>query len=101
RAADTKRASVVIMDITGVRIVDASVAATLVRAASALRLLGTEVIITGIRGAVADTLVDLGIDLAGIVTRGTLQSGIAYARQRTGEASSVAPSGRRPPRDVA
>jgi anti-anti-sigma factor len=85
--AQARRAGIVIIDITGVRIVDSSVAATLRRAASALRMLGAEVVITGIRWAVAETLVELDLDFAGTVTRGTLQSGIAYARQRTGEAS--------------
>jgi anti-anti-sigma regulatory factor len=85
--AETRRVGIVIIDITGVRIVDSSVAATLTRTASALRMLGTEVVITGIRWAVAETLVELDLDFTGTVTRGTLQSGIAYARQRTGEAS--------------
>ena len=51
-------------------------------AAQAARLLGAEVILSGIRPEVAQTLVSLGTDLSGITTRGTLQSAIAYALGR-------------------
>lgn len=71
-----------ILDITGVQIVDTHVANALVRAAQAVQLLGTQVILTGIRPDVAETMVSLGIDLGHIVTRSTLQSGIAYALGR-------------------
>lgn len=70
---------VAIIDITGVSTVDTQVASALIDAAAAVRLMGTEVIITGIRGRVAQTLIGLGVDLTGIVTRRTLQSGIVYA----------------------
>lgn len=71
--------AVAIIDITGVPIVDTMVANGLLRAAQAVRLLGAEVILTGIRPEVAQTLVGLGTDLGGIITRSSLQSGIAYA----------------------
>ncbi|WP_438036195.1 AAA family ATPase [Sorangium sp. So ce204] len=87
--ADTS-AQVVILDITGVKGVDSSVAATLVRAATALRLLGAEAVITGIRGHVSQTLVSLGIDLSETVVQGTLQRGIAYALRKTGQARQLA-----------
>lgn len=76
------RARTAILDITGVAVVDTEVANALLRAARAVRLLGAEVILTGIRPDVAQTLVNLGTDLEGIVTRATLQSGIAFAMQR-------------------
>jgi rsbT co-antagonist protein RsbR len=76
------RAKIAILDITGVAVVDTQVADALLRAARAVRLLGAEVILTGIRPDVAQTLVGLGTNLDGIVTRGTLQSGIAFAMQR-------------------
>lgn len=79
------RTHVVIIDITGMKHVDTSVASTLIQTAGALRLLGAQSVLTGIRAEVAQTLVGLGIDLGSIVTRGTLQSGIAYALSRTGE----------------
>lgn len=74
-----RRVSAVILDITGVGVVDTQVANALLRAAQALRLLGARVILTGIRPEVAQTLVGLGVDMSSIITRGSLQSGIAFA----------------------
>lgn len=77
------RAKTVIMDITGVQIVDTHVANALIQAAQAVRLLGARVVLTGIRPEVAQTLVGLGVDLGTIVTYSSLQSGIANTlRQR-------------------
>lgn len=75
---------VAILDITGVRVVDAQVASALLNAARAVRLLGAEVILTGIRAEVAQTLVHIGADLSDLTTRSTLQSGIAYALKLLG-----------------
>ncbi|MCG8348074.1 MAG: PAS domain S-box protein [Chloroflexales bacterium] len=75
-------ANVVVLDITGVSVVDTQVANALIRAAQAVRLLGAQVVLTGIRPEVAQTLVGLGVDLGGIITQSTLQSGIASAFQR-------------------
>ena len=77
-----RSAAIVILDITGVKVVDAQVAAALVRVAQAARLLGAEVVLTGISSGVARSLVDLGAELHGIVTCGTFQSGIAYVMRR-------------------
>lgn len=79
---ETHRARIAILDITGVPVVDTGVANALIRAAQAVRLLGSEVVLTGIRPEVAQTLVGLGISLTDIVTRSSLQSGIAYAFAR-------------------
>ncbi|MGK3994849.1 AAA family ATPase [Sorangium sp. So ce1024] len=98
RGVSETGAQVVILDVTGVRGVDSSVAATLLRTASALRLLGAEAVITGIGPRVSQTLVGLDIDLGGTVVQGTLQRGIAYAIRRTGEAprlGGASPRGRR------
>jgi rsbT co-antagonist protein RsbR len=73
------RAQVAILDITGVPLVDTQVADGLIRAAQAVKLLGAQVILTGIRPEVAQTLVGLGTGLDGIITRSTLQSGIEFA----------------------
>jgi rsbT co-antagonist protein RsbR len=70
---------VAILDITGVPVVDTQVANALIHAAQAVKLLGAQVVLTGIRPEVAQTLVGLGADLGGIITRSSLQSGIAYA----------------------
>jgi rsbT co-antagonist protein RsbR len=73
------QAQVAILDLTGVRTVDALVADTLLQAARAARLLGTEVVLTGLRPDVARTLVGLGTNLEGIVVRNNLKSGILHA----------------------
>lgn len=72
-----RQAQVVIVDITGIRVVDTQVANTLIQAARAVRLLGARVMLTGIRPEVAHTLISLGVDLSDLDTAGTLQSGIA------------------------
>ncbi|AUX23236.1 serine/threonine protein kinase [Sorangium cellulosum] len=79
-------ARVVIIDVTGIKEVDQRVANALISAANALRLLGAQAVLTGIRGEVARALVGLDVDLERIVIRGTLQSGIAYAVRRAGAA---------------
>jgi PAS domain S-box-containing protein len=75
------RVPIVIIDITGVSVVDAQVANTLVQATQAARLLGTQVVLTGMRGGVARALVGLGVELSGITSRKTLRDGLASARE--------------------
>jgi rsbT co-antagonist protein RsbR len=75
------QAALVILDITGVQVVDTQVAQTFIQAAQAVRLLGAQVMLTGIQPQIAQTLVQLGVDLSGIITRGSLQAGIADALQ--------------------
>jgi rsbT co-antagonist protein RsbR len=72
-------ADVVIMDITGVPVIDTGVANYLLQSARAARLLGSTVVLVGIGAEIAQTIVQLGIDLTGIVTRANLQSGIEFA----------------------
>jgi anti-anti-sigma regulatory factor len=76
--AESNAASV-ILDITGVPVVDTQVANALFHAAQAVKLLGAQVILTGIRPEVAQTLVGLGVELNNLITRSRLQDGIAYA----------------------
>lgn len=78
----TYAADIAILDITGVTVVDTQVANALLRAAQAVRLLGARVVLTGIRPEIAQTLVGLGADLSEVITRSSLQSGIAYAISR-------------------
>jgi rsbT co-antagonist protein RsbR len=68
-----------ILDITGVRAVDADVADALIGAARAARLLGARVVLSGLKPEVARTLVLLGADLGDIATVATLQTAIAHA----------------------
>jgi PAS domain S-box-containing protein len=79
RGLEETRSPVAIIDITGVAVVDEHVANTLLQSAQAARLLGTQVILTGIRAGVARSLVSLGVGLTGVNTRKTLQEGIALA----------------------
>lgn len=72
-------ADVVIIDITGVPVVDTSVANHLMRTAQAAGLLGSRCVLVGIRPEVAQAIVNLGVDLSRVVTRGDLQGGIDYA----------------------
>ncbi len=69
----------VVLDITGVKIVDTQVANVLIHATRAVNLLGAKVILTGIRPEVAQTIVGLGIDLGRLITYSSLQQGIAHA----------------------
>lgn len=75
-------ASLAILDITGVKVMDTQVAGALLHAAHAVRLLGAQVVLSGIRPEIAQTLVHIGIDMRDIVTRGTLQQAIAFALER-------------------
>jgi PAS domain S-box-containing protein len=79
------RASWVIVDLTGVPVVDTQVAEALIRSAQAVRLLGAEVMLTGIRAPLAQTLVALGANLSNVATQSNLQAGIAYALVRVGQ----------------
>jgi PAS domain S-box-containing protein len=78
------RARIVILDITGVPIVDSGVAAYLNKTIMAARLKGTRTIVTGISEAVAETIVDLGIDWSGIETMSDLRTGLRSAIAETG-----------------
>lgn len=76
------RAHSAILDITGVPVVDTQVASALVRAANAARMLGAQVVLTGIRPEVATALVSSGAELRGVVTFSTLEQGIAFAEDK-------------------
>ncbi len=81
-AVDDQNAEIVLLDITGVPVVDTQVANVLLQCAKAVRLLGARMVLTGIRPDVAQTIVALGIDLGDIVTRANLEEGINYALRR-------------------
>jgi rsbT co-antagonist protein RsbR len=73
------QAETVLVDISGVRVVDTQVADALLRAARAVQLLGAQIILTGISAEVAQTIVHLGADMGRIMTRANLQDGLRYA----------------------
>ncbi len=75
-------AQIVIIDITGVPVVDTSVASYLIRAVQATQLLGCQSILVGISPEIAQTLVGLGVDFSRITTRATLQNGLEYGLKR-------------------
>jgi rsbT co-antagonist protein RsbR len=73
-----------IIDITGVPTVDTLVAQHLLKTVTAIRLMGADCIISGIRPQIAQTIVHLGIDLQGISTKASLADALALALARTG-----------------
>jgi rsbT co-antagonist protein RsbR len=84
RGIRTNRAKVVVIDITGVPSVDATVANHLVQTVEASRLMGATVIITGLSSEIAQTLVTIGVDLTKMKTTGDLQGGIEEAERLLG-----------------
>jgi anti-anti-sigma factor len=79
-----QRAQVLIVDITGILVVDTQVANYLLESAQAARLLGAQVILVGIAPEVAQTIVQLGVDLSSIITRSTLKDGLQFAMSSRG-----------------
>jgi rsbT co-antagonist protein RsbR len=79
-----KRARIVVMDITGVAAVDSKVANHLIQAVAAARLMGANVIVTGVSADVAQSLVALGVDLRSIRTMNDLQGGLEEAERMLG-----------------
>lgn len=78
-AVERTRTHTVLVDVTGMALIDHAVASRLVETAKAVRLLGARTILVGIRPEIAQTLVGLGLSLEGLTTRADLQSGVAYA----------------------
>jgi rsbT co-antagonist protein RsbR len=75
------QADTVILDITGVSVVDTQVANALVQTAQAVRLLGAQILLTGIGPTMAQTLVHLGADLQSMQTWASLQRAVAHVLQ--------------------
>ena len=75
---------IVLLDITGVPVVDTAVARHLLETVAAARLLGADVLIVGLSSRTAMTLVQLGIDLSHVTTRATLAKGLEFAFRRLG-----------------
>ncbi|SEL16991.1 rsbT co-antagonist protein RsbR [Pseudoxanthomonas sp. GM95] len=77
---------IAIIDITGVPTVDTLVAQHLLKTVTAIRLMGADAIISGVRPQIAQTIVHLGLDLQGITTKANLADALALALKRTGQA---------------
>ncbi|WP_327312277.1 STAS domain-containing protein [Streptomyces sp. NBC_01235] len=79
-----QQARFAILDITGVPTVDSLVAQHLMKTVAAVRLMGAECVVSGIRPAIAQTMVHLGLDLGTVLTRSSLADALAYALHRLG-----------------
>jgi rsbT co-antagonist protein RsbR len=90
-AIQSNRARVVVIDITGVAAIDLNVANHLVQTVEAARLMGASAIITGLSSKIAQTLVDLGVDLSMMKTVGDLQGGLEEADRLIGYRASGSP----------
>jgi rsbT co-antagonist protein RsbR len=77
-----------IIDITGVPTVDTLVAQHLLKTVTAIRLMGADCIISGVRPQIAQTIVHLGVDLTGVTTKANLADALALALKRTGNTLS-------------
>lgn len=83
-AIRANRAKVAVIDITGVAAVDTKVANHILQTVAAAKLMGATVIVTGVSAEVAQTLVNLGVDLNKLRTIGDLQGGIEEGEQLLG-----------------
>ncbi|WP_276615618.1 STAS domain-containing protein [Streptomyces sp. A1136] len=84
QAIQDEDAQVAIIDITGVPTVDTAVAQHLMQTVRAVRLMGADCVISGIRPTIAQTIAQLGIDLSDILTRATLAEALSEAMKITG-----------------
>jgi rsbT co-antagonist protein RsbR len=75
---------IAIIDITGVPTVDTLVAQHLLKTVTAIRLMGADAIISGVRPQIAQTIVHLGLDLQGITTKANLADALSLALKRGG-----------------
>ena len=76
--------STAIIDITGVPTVDTQTAQHLLKTVTAIRMMGAECIISGIRPQIAQTIVHLGVDLQGVTTKATLADALGLALKQSG-----------------
>jgi rsbT co-antagonist protein RsbR len=83
-AVVAKEANLAIIDITGVPTVDTVVAQHLLKTVSAARLMGAECIVSGIRPQIAQTIIHLGVDLTGVITKASLADALRIALQKKG-----------------
>jgi rsbT co-antagonist protein RsbR len=75
---------IALVDITGVPTIDTQTAQHIIDTISAVHLLGAQIVLTGVRPIIAQTLVHLGIDLSGVTTRSSLAAGLIVAMDSLG-----------------
>lgn len=92
RIVDTE-AELAIIDITGVPTVDTLVAQHLLKTVTAIRLMGADCIISGVRPQIAQTIVHLGVDLQDVTTKATLADALSLAMKRLGYTTTKIKSG--------
>jgi len=90
-AIQSSRAKVVVIDITGVGTIDQAVANHIFQAVEAAQLMGASAIITGLSAKIAQTIVELGVDLSMLTTAGDLQGGLEEAERILGLGATDAP----------
>ncbi|WP_434385936.1 STAS domain-containing protein [Melittangium boletus] len=90
-------AEIAILDITGVPTVDTLTAQHLIKTVTATRLMGAECVISGIRPQIAQTIVHLGVDLSGVVTKSSLAGAFSWALKRLNQSVHTPPSPRATP----
>lgn len=79
QAIQRHRAHILIIDVTGLPIIDTHVARMLLQTADAAKLLGAQTMLVGIQPELAQTIIGLGLSLSNLITRADLQGGVAYA----------------------
>lgn len=84
RRIESERARIVVLDVTGVQSVDSQVSHHIIQMVRAVRLMGAEAVLTGIRSDIARALTSLNIDLGDVATRATMSDGLKFAFQRLG-----------------
>lgn len=89
-AIEQQRAHLVILDVTGVPMVDTQVAQILLQTAAAVKLLGAETILVGLRPELAQTIVGLGVDLNALLIRSDLFSAVDYALRHHAQSKKIA-----------
>jgi anti-anti-sigma regulatory factor/HAMP domain-containing protein len=92
QSVEQAHVSHLVVDITGVPVVDTLVAQGLIQLVRATRLLGTTTVLVGVRPEVAQTIVGLGLHFDEIVTMGTLREGIAYAQRHSAGMGKLLPT---------
>lgn len=86
-----RQALAVIIDVTGVSVIDTETAGYFMKISRSVELLGTRCVLTGLRPAVAQTLVELGIDLGSVTTRRNLHQGLQECMRFLERSAGAAP----------